>query len=116
MGWSEHRAGLWGLSIFSRVCVGVGCILASLPPQRGETPHAGDPAYATAAEGSRSLVNEGFATLAGGAGTRGMVVDQRDGLRKDTSSEETVISRRPGAEPRRRASHPDTAAPGAPGH
>jgi MFS family permease len=45
-----------------------------------------------------------------------MVVGQRDGLWKDTRSEETVTSRRPGAEPLRRASHPDTAAPGAPGH
>jgi len=116
MGWSEHRAGLWGLSIFSRVCVGVGCILASLPPQRGETPHAGDPAYATAEEGSRSLVNEGFTTLPWGEGTRGMVVSQRDSLRKGTRSAEKVTHCQPDAGSRRCVPHTDTAAPGAPGH
>ena len=67
MGWSEHRAGLWDLSIFSRLCSvwvfpqGVDRMYTSQSaPPRGETPHAGDPAYATAEEGSRSLVNEGF--------------------------------------------------------
>src|SRR3989440_12574105 len=95
-----------GLDVYSHV----------FHPPRGETPHAGDPAYATAAEGSRSLVNEGFATLARGVGTRGMVVCQRDGLRKETRSEETVTPRRSGVEPPQRAPHPDTAAPGAPEH
>ena len=79
-------------------------------------PHAGDPAYVTAEEGSRSLINEGFTTLPWSEGTRGMVVSQRDGLRKDTRSTEKVTNRRPDVEPPRRAPHPDTAAPGAPGH
>src|SRR5262249_44878934 len=94
----------------------IGCILARPPPPRGETPHAGDPAYATAEEGWRSLVKEGFATRARGAGTRGVVGCQRDGLRKDTRSETKVTNCRPDVEPPRRASQPDTATPGAPGH
>src|SRR5437763_5917927 len=119
MGASPRR----GLDVYSHV----------FHPPRGETPYAGDPAYATAAEGSRSLVNEGFATLARGAGTRGTVVCQRDGLRKDVRSEATGTPRRPGVEglrpaptqsrqPLRRVPHTDTAgvrehtrAPGAPG-
>jgi MFS family permease len=74
------------------------------------------PTHATAEDGSRSLVNEGFATLARGAGTRGMVVCQRDGLRKDTRSEENVTNRRPDMEPPLPAPHTDIATPGAPGH
>ena len=73
MGWSEHSAGLWRLSIFSRFMdlhgcfpeTWIGCILARLSHRGGETLHVGDPAYTTAEEGSRSLVNEGFATLTG---------------------------------------------------
>ena len=56
---TNRNIGLYGYSPKAWI----GCILASLPPPRGETPHAGDPAYTTAEEGSRSLVNEGFTTL-----------------------------------------------------
>ena len=80
------------------------------------TPHAGNPAYATAEEGSGSLVNEGFTTLPESEGTRGIVVSQRDDLRQDTRSTAKGTNRRPDMEPPRRAPHPDTAAPGAPGH
>ena len=45
-----------------------------------------------------------------------MIVRQRDGLRKATSSEEHVINRRPDVEPPLHAPHTDTAAPGAPKH
>src|SRR5262245_55542047 len=92
-------------------------------PLRGETSRAGDPAYAMTVDRAMSLVNEGFATHARGAGTRGMGVCQRDGLRKDTGSEETVTHHQPGVEPPRRTPHTDAAcvreparAPRAPGH
>src|SRR5262249_33160084 len=78
-------------------------------PLRGEMPHTGDPAYATAADGARSLSNEGFAIHARGAGARGMGVGQRDGGRENGTSEETIVPCRTGVGPRRRASHPDTA-------
>jgi MFS family permease len=45
-----------------------------------------------------------------------MVVSQRDGLRKDTRSEEKVTNRRPDVEPPLPAPHTDIAAPGALGH
>jgi MFS family permease len=114
-GWSEHSAGLWRVSIVSRF--GADRMYTSTSPALGrETPHAGDPTYATSEEGPRHLVNKGFATLPWGVGTRGMVVSQQDGLRQDTRSEEHVTNRRRDGEPPRRAPHTDTAASGAPGH
>jgi hypothetical protein len=62
MGWSEHSAGLWRLSIFSRFCVDR--MYTNTSPALGrEIPHAGDLAYTKAQEESGSLVNEGFITL-----------------------------------------------------
>lgn len=71
---------------------------ASPAPRRG-TPQAGDPAYATVEAGSRDLVNEGFATLAWGEDTRGMVVGQHESRRNDTRSEDHVTNRQPAVEP-----------------
>ena len=57
-----------------------------------------------------------YHTLPGRAGTRGMVVGQRDSQGQDTGRAENVTNRRPEVEPPRRAPHTDTAVPGGPGH
>src|SRR5262249_39971867 len=57
-----------------------------------------------------------FYPLPEGEGTRGMVVSQRDGLRKDTRSVEKVTHCQPAAGSSRRVPHTDTAVPGASGH
>ncbi|MGH8060265.1 MAG: MFS transporter, partial [Candidatus Entotheonellia bacterium] len=60
--------------------------------------------------------HKGFAILLRSAGTKGIVVSQRDRLRKDTRSEENVTNRRPDVELPLPAPHTDTVALGAPGH
>ena len=95
--------------------VWIGCILARLLPLGGWNATRMRSCLCHGEEGSWSPVNEGFATLPWGAGTRGMVVSQREGLRQDIRSEENVSNARRDGEPPRRSPYADTEAPGAPG-
>jgi hypothetical protein len=63
MGWSEHSAGRWGLSILSRF--GVDQMYTNTSPALGRAmPHTGDVPSTRTRDGSKRLVNEGFPSLA----------------------------------------------------
>ena len=106
MEWSEDSAGHCRLSILSRLRVGLVFPrsldrmytgTSPIPADRGATRRRSR--LRQGGEGFRSLANEGFATLARSAGTGGVVVSQRDDLRKDTGSEENISNLRRDGEP-----------------